>query len=162
MGSILSSSSSSEDSCPFIFVNYDDILSLIHGQQMKNGKRIYLINTLKESEQDCLLPHTLPMKEETSLMNTILNENKTHEIIIFIYGKNCHDISIYKKFHQLKYLGFPFVYLYGGGLFEWLCLQEIYGFDMFQTTKKELDIIRYTPQSNFHNLLQLSSSPSHP
>ena len=28
-------------------------------------------------------------------------------------------------------------------MFEWLCLQDIYGSDSFPTTQKELDILKY-------------------
>ena len=37
------------------------------------------------------------------------------------------------------------VYLYLGGLFEWLLLQDIYGFDDFPTTSRQLDILKYKP-----------------
>ena len=44
-------------------------------------------------------------------------------------------------------LGFINVYIYLGGLFEWLLLQDIYGRDLFKTTKNELDILKYKPDS---------------
>jgi hypothetical protein len=37
------------------------------------------------------------------------------------------------------------VFVYTGGLFEWLMLQDIYGETDFPTTKKELDILRFKP-----------------
>jgi hypothetical protein len=37
------------------------------------------------------------------------------------------------------------VFVYPGGLFEWLMLQDIYGQNDFPTTKKELDILRFKP-----------------
>ena len=43
--------------------------------------------------------------------------------------------------------------LYIGGLFEWLLLQDIYGDDEFKTTKKELDILKFKPQSNLSTML---------
>ena len=46
-------------------------------------------------------------------------------------------------------LGLTEVYVYPGGLFEWLLLQDIYGDDSFPTTKKELDILKYKPVSYF-------------
>ena len=49
------------------------------------------------------------------------------------------------KYTQLVNLGFVNVYIYPGGLFEWLCLQDIYGDDEFPTTNKELDILKYKP-----------------
>ena len=42
------------------------------------------------------------------------------------------------------------VYVYPGGLFEWLLLQDIYGEDNFPTTLKELDILKYKPLSVFN------------
>ena len=65
---------------------------------------------------------------------------------IIIYGRNCNDEKIYSKYKQLNSLGFYNVYIYSGGLFEWLMLQDIYGVDDFPTTKKELDILRFKPQ----------------
>jgi len=71
------------------------------------------------------------------------NGNKSIKIII--YGKNSNDEKIYKKYNQLISLGFYNIYLYVGGMFEWLLLQDIYGSTEFPTTKKELDILKYKP-----------------
>jgi hypothetical protein len=43
-------------------------------------------------------------------------------------------------------LGFINIYLYNGGLFEWLLLQDIYGDDNFPTTKKNIDLLKYKSQ----------------
>ena len=43
------------------------------------------------------------------------------------------------------------VFIYSGGMFEWLCLQDIYGNELFQQ-QKELDILKYKPISNFSKL----------
>ena len=53
------------------------------------------------------------------------------------------DITIFKKYEQLSKLGFSNLYIYVGGLFEWLCLQDIYGKEDFPTTCDELDILKY-------------------
>ena len=50
-------------------------------------------------------------------------------------------------------LGFCNVYVYPGGIFEWLCLQDIYGEKEFPTTSKELDILKFKPQSNLSTML---------
>ena len=50
-------------------------------------------------------------------------------------------------------LGFTNIYIYAGGLFEWLCLQDIYGSSSFPTTKKELDILKYKQKSQFCNYM---------
>ena len=53
--------------------------------------------------------------------------------------------KIYNKYNQLINLGFQKVYIYLGGLFEWLCLQDIYGKNNFPTIGEELDILKYRP-----------------
>jgi hypothetical protein len=50
-------------------------------------------------------------------------------------------------------LGFQAVYLYVGGMFEWLCLQDIYGKDEFPTTTRQLDILKYKPPRTFGGYL---------
>jgi hypothetical protein len=62
---------------------------------------------------------------------------------IIVYGKNSIDETAEKKYSQLKTLGFSELYLYSGGLFEWMLLQDIYGNTEFPTTKKVLDILKY-------------------
>ena len=69
--------------------------------------------------------------------------NGSKKIKIVIYGKNCNDDKIYKKYNQLQTLGFFNSYVYTGGIFEWLLLQDIYGEKEFPTTKKELDILKF-------------------
>ena len=71
-------------------------------------------------------------------------------IRIIIYGRNSNDDSIYKKYEQLLRLGFSNVFLYMGGLFEWLMLQDIYGSDEFPTTSKQLDILKYKPSQRLN------------
>ena len=52
-----------------------------------------------------------------------------------------------KKDNQLYKLGFTNLYVYVGGLFEWLLLQDIYGDDEFPTTTKIIDILKYKGKS---------------
>ena len=65
---------------------------------------------------------------------------------------NANDNSTLTKYEQLVKLGFYNVFVYPGGMFEWLLLQDVYGDELFATTKKELDILKYKPQSgaNMH------------
>jgi hypothetical protein len=72
-------------------------------------------------------------------------DNKSIRIII--YGKNCNDENVNKKYQQLLTIGFYNIFVYQGGLFEWLMLQDIYGKDLFPTNKKEVDLLKYKPQS---------------
>jgi rhodanese-related sulfurtransferase len=120
-------------------VNYEDIQYVI-----KNSEIHITINTLSQEEQDCLLPNTLNINKEEEFINQLIR-NGNKQVKIIIYGRNCNDEKIYTKYQQLTTLGFYNVYVYPGGLFEWLMLQDIYGNSDFPTTKKELDILRYKP-----------------
>lgn len=120
-------------------VNYEDIQYVI-----KNSEIHITINTLTQEEQDCLLPNTLNIHKEEEFINQLIR-NGNKQVKIIIYGRNCNDEKVYTKYQQLTSLGFYNVYIYPGGLFEWLMLQDIYGNSDFPTTKKELDILRYKP-----------------
>ena len=49
-------------------------------------------------------------------------------------------------------LGFVNVYIYIGGLFEWLCLQDIYSKEEFPTNIYERDILKYKPVNVLNKL----------
>jgi 23S rRNA pseudoU1915 N3-methylase RlmH len=106
----------------------------------KNDK-LLLINTLAYSKQDCLIKNTITASQEEEILNSYLKKNKA--IIILIYGENCTDNKVIEKYNQLYKLGFTNLYVYIGGLFEWLLLQDIYGEDEFPTTSKIYDILNY-------------------
>ena len=122
-----------------IKINYEDIQYIL-----KNTSGHLLINTLPPSEQSCLINNTINMNEEENIINGCIKRG-LKDIKIIIYGKNSNDERIYNKYSQLTSLGFQNVYIYTGGLFEWLLLQDIYGETDFPTTKKELDILKYKP-----------------
>jgi len=120
-------------------INFEDIQYVL-----KNPESNLLINTLPDTEQFCLLPNTVHASQEEVIINKYLT-NGLKNIRIIIYGRNCNDEKIYTKYSQLTSLGFNNVYIYSGGLFEWLSLQDIYGIQEFPTTKKELDLLKYKP-----------------
>jgi|UniRef100_A0A6C0IQE8 hypothetical protein len=122
-------------------VNFEDIQQI-----WKNNQPILLINTLSDSEQNCLIKRTVSVKDEVRLINEYIRKPS---IKIIVYGKNTSEISPYKKIEQLTSLGFYNVFLYPGGLFEWLCLQDIYGYEEFPTTTNELDLLKFKPISAF-------------
>lgn len=124
-------------------LNFEDIQEVL-----KNKEKYVIINTLEASNQSCLLPNTIDFKQEETIINHLLSNNTEKNIII--YGKNVNDMSIYDKYEQLIKLGFINVYIYPGGMFEWLCLQDIYSHELFPTSKKELDILKYKPKSKFN------------
>ena len=109
----------------------------------KNPEIYLIINTLSPSDQKCLIVNTTIAEEEEILINKYLKENKSIRIIV--YGKNCNDDSVQKKYQQLLTLGFYNIFVYTGGMFEWLLLQDIYDKELFPTTKKELDLLKYKP-----------------
>ncbi len=122
-----------------IKINYEDIQYIL-----KNLEGHILINTLPDNEQECLIINTINIKNEEAMINKCIQHGK-QDIKIIVYGKNCNDEKIYIKYNQLCSLGFYNVYVYTGGMFEWLMLQDIYGENEFPTTKKQLDILKYKP-----------------
>lgn len=126
-------------------IGFEDIKYL-----QSHGNRFIIINTLHETEQSCLITGTITPKDEISIINSSLQKPT---LLIIIYGKNCNDETIYLKYEKLLNLGFSNVYVYPGGIFEWLCLQDIYGETEFPTTTKELDILKFKPSATFNKLL---------
>lgn len=120
-------------------INFEDIQYVV-----KNSEAHILINTLNENEQECLIPNTVGINKEAELINQLI-KNGNKQVKIIVYGRNCNDEKIYNKYNQLSSLGFFNIFIYTGGLFEWLMLQDIYGDNDFPTTKKELDILKYKP-----------------
>ena len=116
-------------------INFEDMQVII------NNKKYIIINTLQENNQSCLIKNTIPAIEEVAILNKYMNNYKN--IYIIIYGKNNNDEKIFSKYQQLIKLGFINVYLYIGGLFEWLLLQDVYGFENFPTTSNEIDLLKY-------------------
>lgn len=116
-------------------------------EQMQSVTNAIIINTLPNTSQVCLILNTLRNTEEEHTINGLLKTNKKVDIII--YGMNCNDESIYKKYTQLQDLGFVNIGVYVGGMFEWLLLQDVFGEELFPTTSKELDILKYNSASRF-------------
>jgi rhodanese-related sulfurtransferase len=122
-------------------LNYEDILYII-----QYPTEFTLINTMSLQDQDCLIPNTIPALQEETALNRLLKErNKERKIVI--YGRNCNDESIIAKYKQICSLGFTNVYVYPGGMFEWLLLEDVYG--DFPVVNKALDLLKYKPASLF-------------
>ena len=124
-------------------LNFEDIQEAI-----KHRDNYIIVNTMPANNQECLFPNTIDFKQEETIINHLMTNNREKKIIV--YGKNVNDMTIYDKYEQLLKLGFRNVYIYPGGMFEWLCLQDIYSHELFPTTKKELDILKYKPNSKFN------------
>ncbi len=126
--------------------NFEDVQKIIN-----NEIGGILINTMNPNEQSCLITNTTSIIEEELIMNNYIKTDK--KINIIIYDKNSDEMRILKKYRQLVDLGFSNVYIYTGGLFEWLLLQDIYGSTEFPTTTKELDILKFKGTSKVGQLM---------
>lgn len=123
-------------------VNFEDVQ-----YSMKNKNKFLLINTLDSSRQNILIKNTLPIDKEEELINKLIKSNQNVNIIV--YDENANAPNLMKKYDQLVGLGFINVFIYPGGLFEWLLLQDIYGYDNFPTTSQERDILKFKGKSVF-------------
>ena len=117
-------------------INFENMQTAIN-----DNANYIIINTLDVANQNCLIPKTILPQQEIILLNKCLD--KTKEVTIIIYGKNNNDEKVFFKYQQLHDLGFTNVFIYIGGMFEWLLLQEVYGSEQFPTTSSELDILKY-------------------
>jgi len=116
-------------------INFEDM------QNMIKDANTVIINTLLITKQQCLIYNTIPASKETDILNDLLQNNVGQRIVI--YGMNSCDNGITAKCNQLLNLGFTNVYVYGGGIFEWLLLQDMFSYELFPTTTKELDILQF-------------------
>jgi hypothetical protein len=121
-----------------IKINFEDMQTAT-----KNPETYLIINTLSAREQQCLIKGTVGLEQEEAIINKYIKDNRGIRIVI--YGKHNHDENVQKKYQQLLSLGFYNVYAYIGGIFEWLLLQDIYGDELFPTSKKELDLLKFKP-----------------
>ena len=116
---------------------------------VKNGKFI-IINTLHSHEQSCLIKNTIFAHDEERVINEMFFSFSTPDKPVIIYGKNDTDVKVDEKYNKLVKIGVEQVYIYKGGLFEWMLLQDIYGEDEFPTTSKQMDILLYRPLKNMY------------
>ena len=120
-------------------INFEDMQFAINSN--KDAKNTLIINTLEAHQQSCLIAGTLNIESEVEVLNAHLK--KHNDVQIVLYGMNASDPTCHKKYEQLFKLGFYNTYIYGGGLFEWLLLQDVYGADLFPTTAMKVDILKY-------------------
>ena len=124
------------------FVGFEDV------KQLTQEKNTIIINVLPINEQDCLIQKTINAFTEENIINDICSNYDMKKKTILLYGKNTLDLPLLQeKQAKLASLGFNTIYIYVGGLFEWMLLQDIYGAEHFPTTKRELDIIKFRPPS---------------
>lgn len=124
-------------------VGFGDIVDFLNNKT----SNVILINTLSSSEQNLLIKKTTPHDEEEKVVNDTFKNGCTH--IIIVYGKNCRDETVDKKYFQILNLGYieEKVFVYYGGLLEWCLLQDVYDIIHFPTTSKCVNILQFSPKS---------------
>ena len=122
---------------PFNINKKENIINYEYIQ--KNFGSAILISTLDKN--DCLIKETLNPEQEVEYINNCIKNNFQKNIIV--YGKNYMDKTIYDQYKKLNSLGFDNIYIYPGGIFEWLLLQEVFGKELFPTTIDSNDILKY-------------------
>lgn len=118
--------------------------------EIKNNTS-YIISTLPDDCQECLIQGTLTPSREVEILNSNLKTNK--ELKLIIYAMNACDESLATKCRQLLKLGYTNLHVYAGGLFEWLLLQDIYGDELFPTSSLCQDHLKYKGNKNNKLLL---------
>ena len=129
-------------------INFEDMQFAIN-----DPKKSLIINTLDAHQQGCLIAGTLNIDLEVEMLNVHLKNNI--DVRIIIYGMNSTDKTCLTKYEQLLKLGFYNVYIYVGGLFEWLLLQDIYGTELFPTTSVKVDLLKYKGRRHLNAHLTL-------
>ena len=139
------------------YIVYDISQEIININKEKYSKYSFYQQNLLELKElpTCdlfIIRHTmmhLSLKDNIILID-MLKKNSNCFIALTHHEVNKNnDEKMYKKYEQLVALGFTNVYVYVGGMFEWLLLQDIYGSELFPTTSEELDILKYKSQRIF-------------
>lgn len=106
---------------------------LVNYENVTQPSNTVLIHIMEESQR-LLILGTLTAEMETQKINEMLAKSE-YDTRLVIYGKNSRDYEkLLEKQKQLKSLGFRNVYIYLGGMFEWLLLQDVYGVKEFPST----------------------------
>lgn len=126
----------------FLFSMFKEPPKRISFEDMQYAQKadLLIISTLSNNDQQILIYHTTSSINEIQAVEQALRSKQP----IIIYGKNGSDENVYTKYDQIIKLG-GIAYIYVGGLFEWLLLQDIYGIEEFSTTNKTLDVLKYKP-----------------
>ena len=113
-------------------IGFEDVL-----YALQNNDKYLIINTMSKENQHCLIKNTISIDNEETIINEYINKQMFHNIKIIIYGENSNDVNVDNKYKQFSDLGFE-TYIYAGGMFEWLLLQDIYSNNEFPTTSKNV------------------------
>ena len=98
---------------------------------LMNKHSAYLFNALPSSYTNCNIKNTITKNNSLKIIKNLVKSKDI--IIVYCANSTCKASHEFIK-NNLK--GFKNVYLYSGGLYEWLLLQNYYGKDKFGTTGK--------------------------
>ena len=122
-----------------IIIGFEDVKKAIH-------KKYILLNVLPNNMQSVLIKGSLTIDSEEQVINEMINNYNVPDAPVIVYGFNGGDTKVQEKCQQLRGLGLSDVYVYSGGLFEWLLLNELYGDEEFPVENsdgKRIDILKY-------------------
>jgi hypothetical protein len=108
---------------------------------LKKHAHAILITTITDNHGSHRIKNTLSPDTEVEIINQHLASSENTEIIV--YGLNCADTSVFNKYEQLISFGFTNVFIYCGGIFEWMLLQDVYGADTFHINHAVDDMLKY-------------------
>jgi len=128
---------------PAIKIGFEDVIQA-RCDLFNRNIRWGLIHTMAANET-CFIEGTLSPEKEEQFINDCLTKYMDTPIKIILYGRNSTDETPYHKYKQLLSYGIGEVYIYSGGLFEWLLLQDIYGTREFPTNVPCRDMLLYRP-----------------
>lgn len=126
------------------FVNF----SAVHKIIVTAYSTSVLIHTMKIEDEQYLISKTLTASQEEDKINLWIAEHNFEQHII-LYGYSHVDMTdLIQKKQKLRAYGFTNVFIYLGGMFEWLLLRDVYGeieFPVTGLTKKSdfIDIMKY-------------------
>ena len=126
-------------SISFNVVNHQGVLDAL-----KEGN--ILITVISNHTDATLIKGTLGEAEELRHVNEIIRKKNLDERI-FVYGENCSDSRVYSKARQLKKLGLKEVFVYTGGIFEWMLLGEVFGQDQFPVHGRVTNVVDHAGES---------------
>jgi hypothetical protein len=90
----------------------------------------------------------VPAETEEARVNAAIDARRAADTPIIIYGRCAADESPERKVRQMLALGFVDVYVYTGGMFEWLLLREVFGREQFacvgaDARRTAVDVLSY-------------------
>lgn len=112
------------------------------------NSNVMLISTLRKDKEQYSIIRTVLIDNEEACINQLMSKSQ-YGMTIVIYGENMYDPTVITKYNQLKKIGFTNCYIYFGGLFEWILLQDVYGCEMFPTKSTPINgCLDFKPRSS--------------